>query len=77
MLQDEEPGDDENRSYLIATGIVHGLAASSTSDTPNTIRDFDAAIDRLLPDYLGVAPHYSNKDFERLFRMSRQLFQRV
>lgn len=84
MGDDTDSTDDENINYLIAASLFPCLqaterrahAGSVLGKRPNADRQFEAAYQRLLHDYVRNAK-YSNSSFERRFRMPRAVFDRL
>jgi hypothetical protein len=50
---------------------------SQLGHAPNIARDFDEAQARLVSDYFSVEAVYPGHYFERRFRMSREVYDRV
>ena len=64
----EDPSDDDEPK--------HG--GSRPGKAPNKARDFQAAYDRLTENYFsGENSKFDERDFERRFRMPRDVFNRV
>lgn len=85
MNIETDSSDDENFSYLVATGILPGFeevnktmrVKSMLGKRANIDRQFDERYTRLLHDYITVDAKYGNLSFERRFRMTRHVFNRI
>lgn len=82
----DDSSDEDNFNYLLASGILPFVACAKTSIRPvgskkgksaNVSRDFAEAIDRLDHDYFGNSPKYSDRHFERRFRVLRSVFRKL
>eukprot|EP00737_Agarophyton_chilense_P004490 gb/GEZJ01005684.1/.p1 GENE.gb/GEZJ01005684.1/~~gb/GEZJ01005684.1/.p1 ORF type:complete len:100 (-),score=6.98 gb/GEZJ01005684.1/:161-460(-) len=81
MADSDESSEDDTLSYLTAAKILPGLehlrltlrAGSLPRKRANIARNFDAAMNRLLTEYIGSAPKYREDKFARRFRMSRNV----
>lgn len=79
-----DSSDDEAISYLIATNMLPGLSdeqreihKGSSLNRKHINRDYNEAMRRLHHDYFSMSPKYSKAQFERRFRMSKNLFSRI
>lgn len=80
-----DSSEDENRNYLLATGILPGIEARSglppqgaqVGKRGNIPRQFKEAYQRLMHDYFSYTPKYGERDFERRFRMPRSVFEKI
>eukprot|EP00171_Calliarthron_tuberculosum_P018698 IDg18698t1 len=82
----DESSDNDTLSYLVATCIlpvfetgrlVRRRVGSRPGKKQNMARNFSEAIDRLLRDYFGTAPKYVEELFERRFRITKHVFERI
>ncbi|CDF34444.1 unnamed protein product [Chondrus crispus] len=81
-----DSSDDENLSYLVASGTLPGFPGtipslirlgSRSGKRGNLNRDFDAALNRLKRDYFSTTPLYCDASFDRRFRMPHTVFNRL
>ena len=82
----DDSSDDENLNYLIATGILPGiaptidapkLAGSQAGKSGNIKREFGEALRRLNADYFSATPKYGPRHFEGRFRLPVSIFNRI
>lgn len=80
----DDSSDDENVNYLIASRTLPGFDASlqarkgsQKGRSENRKRDFQAAFQRLWNDYFSDNPKYKDAEFERRFRLSKDVFVKI
>ena len=85
-LEEDDSSDDDNVAYLVGAGIWPGLQEPRNTNTlsggqhrkrPNLRREFEGAVDRLMTDYFGISPRFTNRDFERRFRIRRSVYEMI
>ena len=82
-LQGEEEADEAVEAMLLELASssdeeVTTAGGSRTGKAPNKKRDFGAAYSKLTANYFsGTDSVYNEQDFERRFRMSRNIFDRI
>ncbi|XP_071687182.1 uncharacterized protein [Rutidosis leptorrhynchoides] len=78
---DDDSNDEKIYNFVssLADEDVEGEATSSRVPRPRTYipRDREDAAVRLYNDYFSETPNYTEKNFRRRYRMSRELFLRI
>ena len=73
--------DDDMVNYVIDTSSKLSLKAvyggSRPNRKPNKPRIFEAAHNKIYEDYFQETPVYNESDFNRRFRMTKELFKRI
>ncbi|XP_071741349.1 uncharacterized protein [Rutidosis leptorrhynchoides] len=81
FIIDDDSDDEKIYNFVssLADEDVEGEATSSRVPRPHTYipRDREDAAVRLYNDYFSETPNYTEKNFKRRYRMSRELFLRI